>query len=354
MPPTALPDWARWRAPADPMWSVRISEDAMIVEPGRRVLAALDAGELRGLSPLLAAHASSEAGLGVVTLTTTPHVTVAACAAELALLREELTATVAQRFGFATGAAGLHPWSECALPSTLGPLRPRPPTQLAGILGRLDPTCSLRVEVGVADPEAAVRAFDGLRAQLPLLLALSANSPLWRGRYTGLASSRTALRASLGEPGLPRHFASYGEYVETVDALMRGGATDHPGTIGWDLRLQPGRGAVEITVMDAQTRIGDVIGLAALVQCLVRLSVDQGSGVAELIPELVLANRAAAARAGMRATMLDRSGRGGRAMEQLWTVMESCTSVACELDCGRELAHAARTAADAGHLRQRR
>src|SRR4051794_41947728 len=75
MPPTALPAWARWRAPADPMWSVRISEDAMIVEPGRRVLAALDAGELRGLSPLLAAHASSEAGVGGVTLTTTPQVT---------------------------------------------------------------------------------------------------------------------------------------------------------------------------------------------------------------------------------------------------------------------------------------
>src|SRR4051794_41308299 len=120
MPPTALPAWARWRAPADPMWSVRISEDAMIVEPGRRVLAALDAGELRGLSPLLAAHASSEAGLGVVTLTTTPHVTVAAGAAGLSPLREELTATVAQRLGLAPRAGRPPPRAECGVPPPPG------------------------------------------------------------------------------------------------------------------------------------------------------------------------------------------------------------------------------------------
>ena len=74
-------------------------------------------------------------------------------------------------------------------------------------LARREPTFALHVHVAVPDPEDAVRAMNGLRAHLPLLLALSANSPFWQGRETGLASTRTPMFGAFPRVGLPRAFA---------------------------------------------------------------------------------------------------------------------------------------------------
>ena len=75
---------------------------------------------------------------------------------------------------------------------------------------RREPTFALHVHIGVPDPERAIRLVNQLRAHLPMLLGLSANSPLLRGRATGLASNRTILFQGFPRTGLPRRFDSYG------------------------------------------------------------------------------------------------------------------------------------------------
>ena len=109
-----------------------------------------------------------------------------------------------------------------------------------------------------------------------MLLALSANSPFWQGRDTGLASARTPVFSTFPRTGIPRPFASYAEYVEAIDVLVRCEAIPEPTFLWWDARLQPRFGTLEVRVMDAQTRAPDTAALAALVQCIVRLEATEG------------------------------------------------------------------------------
>ncbi len=137
-------------------------------------------------------------------------------------------------------------------------------------LARREPTFALHVHVAVPDERAAVRALDGLREELPLLLALSANSPYWQGRDSGLASARIPVFQAFPRTGTPRAFGTYEAYVEAVDVLIRCDAIPEPTFLWWDARLQPRLGTIEVRIMDAQTRVRDTAALAALVQCLVR------------------------------------------------------------------------------------
>jgi carboxylate-amine ligase len=347
-------DWSQWAPGPLRPWSVRISEDVMVVDPQRGVLAAIGSDLRAAAGPLLASNAAAQFDGSVVTLTTTARDTVAEAAAEVALLRSELATTLATRHGLAGAAAGLHPWSEAPGEPDLLPLRARPMTEVAGILGRFDPLCALRVSVTVPDGPAGVRALDGLRLHVPLLLALAANSPFWRGRYTGLASTRTALRATACQGGLPRGFGSYDCYVATLDALLQAGAIPSAASVEWDVRLRPDLAAVEVTVMDAQTRVAEVAGLVALIQCLVRRYSGDERAATGVIPELILENRSAAAQKGMRAPLIDPAGNfTHRAVDELAMLVDACAPVARELGCSRELASVDRSATDPGHARQR-
>src|SRR5690606_31165045 len=120
---------------------------------------------------------------------------------------------------------------------------------------------ALHVHVGLPDAETAIGVCDRMRVHLPLLLALSANSPYWQGRDTGLASARTPLFQAFPRVGIPRPFGRYGKYVEAVDLLVRTGAIPDRSYLWWDIRPHPGIGTVEIRVMDAQSRARDAAPL---------------------------------------------------------------------------------------------
>ena len=338
-PTLALPEWATWRPPESARpWSVRLSEDVMLVDPDRHVLAGLH---------------DDAAMACVLQLTTSWHATVAGAAAEAGLLRGELLTSLWTRHGLKAIATGVHPWSECPTPAP-GGVRPRKATEFSGILGRLDPTCGLRIDVAVPSADIAVLALDGLRPHLPLLLALSANSPFWRGRYAGLASTRTLLRSTLPSIGPPRSFGSFRAYVEILDSMMRSRIIPSASAVHWDACLRPDLGAVSVSVMDAQARVDDLAGLIALVQCLVRL--HAGGHVAQIpvIPEILNENRLDAARKGMRAELIDPGGHFRQpASAELSMLVDACAPVARVLDCSRELPHVLETAADPGHARQR-
>jgi glutamate---cysteine ligase / carboxylate-amine ligase len=146
-----------------------------------------------------------------------------------------------------------------------------------------------------------------MRLHLPVLLALSGNSPFWQGRDSGLASARTPAFQTFPRTGPPRWFRSYAEYVEAVDVLVRCDAIPEPTFLWWDVRLQPAFGTLEVRIMDAQTRVEDTAVLAALVQCLVRMEATAApvEPTAADAPEVVAENRFIAARDGMSAALID-------------------------------------------------
>ena len=231
---------------------------------------------------------------------------VGAAIAELAGLRSALAATL-ESLGLRAAVCGTHPFAQWHEIEVSGSARYRTIYDSMRELARREPTFALHVHVAVPDAESALRALCGLRVHVPLLLALAANSPFWQGRDTGLAAARVPVFGTFPRVGIPRGFASYAEYVEAVDMLLRCDAFPEPTFLWWDVRLQPRFGTVEVRIMDAQTRIADNAALAALVQCAVRLEATEGYADAALAarPEVLDENRFIAARDGMRAELLD-------------------------------------------------
>ena len=195
-----------------------------------------------------------------------------------------------------------------------------------------------------------------MRGHLPLLLALSANSPFWQGRDTGLASARTPLFQAFPRVGIPRAVQrATRDYVSAVDLLIRCGAFPEPTFLWWDVRPQPRFGTVEVRIMDAQTTVGETAALAALVQCIARLEVEQGYlPPAQLdAVEALDENRFLAARDGVAAELIDvDSERRIPVAELLDPLLASCVSHARALGCKRELEQVRALAAEPGAARQ--
>lgn len=170
----------------------------------------------------------------------------------------------------------------------------------------------LHVHVGVDSVDKCMYVFNAIREELPLLLALSANSPFWQGGTTGLQSSRIKVFDSFPRSGMPPAFP--GGWDE-LDALLSRGATsglipDHT-YVWWDVRPHPDFGTIEIRICDAQSRLRDTAALAALVQALVAWHGDRfdaGVPAATPAPQLLIEeNRWSAARYGLDGEMIDLS-----------------------------------------------
>ena len=147
-------------------------------------------------------------------------------------------------------------------------------------LVRRTPTCALHVHVGMPDPATAIAAFNGVRAFLPLLQGLAAHSPFWHGLDSGFASARAQLFRGFPRAVIPPAFEDYGAYEAYVEDWLRAGDVPDYTYLWWDLRPHPRLGTVELRAMDAQSRLGAVAGLAALVHGLA-LAYAHGNGPPE-------------------------------------------------------------------------
>jgi carboxylate-amine ligase len=350
-----LPEWATWRPNPDlDPWTVGLEEEVMLLErDGSPAWRAEDV--LSALPSELATHTRGETHGLALELATDPHATVGEAATQLRHLRAWLAATV-RGLGLRAAVAGTHPLVRAEDVQVSPGARYQYLHSSLRELARREPTFALHVHVAVPDPELAVRAFNGMRAHIPVLLALAANSPFTRGRDSGLASARTPVFQAFPRTGIPREFASYADYAEAVDVLMRCGAIPEPTFIWWDVRLQPRLGTLEVRVMDAQTRIRDTAALAALVQCLVRVEALNGMAEDALVhaDEVLDENRFLAARDGIEAQLLDpQRDRRVPASGRLATLVDACWPHARALGCERELGLLAHLAGDPGAVRQR-
>ena len=344
------PNWARWR-PSTP-FTVGIEEEVMMLRPGDWSLAQEIDAVLPEVPSDIEAHMTAETHKAAIELATDPHQTVGAAIEQLAGLRSGLE-DVLEGQGLRAAAAGTHPstvWHETVVSSgsryqfVYGSMRE---------LARREPTFALHVHVGVAEAEDAILLHRRLRAHLPLLLALSVNSPFWQGRDTGLSSARTPLFQAFPRVGIPRGFRSYADYVEAVDLLVRCGAIPEPTFLWWDARPQPRFGTVEVRIMDVQSSVDETAALVALVQCIARREVLEKEAIRPVghSPEVLVENRFLAARDGMDARLIDPAReRRVPARAQLEELLEICAPHAEALGCAAELEGirplSARTGAD--------
>jgi hypothetical protein len=187
-----VPAWARWPDPDRPAWTLGVEEEVMLLDAETLALAPAIEEVLGALPQRLRERVTSETHSSAVELATSVHASVDAATKELARLRSELS-TALEGLGLRAASAGTHPtatWQDVAVSPAQ---RHREVEGAMRALARREPTFALHVHVGVPTPAAAIGAFNQLRAHLPLLLALSGNSPFWQGRDTGLASARTPL-----------------------------------------------------------------------------------------------------------------------------------------------------------------
>jgi carboxylate-amine ligase len=170
-------------------------------------------------------------------------------------------------------------------------------------------TFALQVHVGVQGPDRAVKACDRLRPVLPLLLAISANSPFIDGRDSGLHSGRTqTFTKSFPRCGIPDVYGSWQSWEEYVALLLRTNSIVEFTQLWWSVRPHHSYGTIEVRICDAQTTGPEADGLAELIVACVAQAlreIDAGEPYRHLPRHLIEENMWRAIRYGQDGKLLD-------------------------------------------------
>lgn len=276
----------------------------------------------------------------VLEIATSPCTDISAAGAELVSLRA-LARDRALSRGLAIGAAGTHPFARWEDQRVVSDDRYRGLVRSLGFVARQELVFGMHVHVGMADPEETIHVANGLRPYVPLLIALSANSPLWRGELTGLMSSRVPIFRAFPRVGLPPRFKDWGDFERRVETMTESGMIGDYTYLWYDVRPHPRLGTIEIRAMDSQTRVEHTIALGALVVSLVKLLIEeflQGGEPLDQHWEILDENRWIAARHGLEARLFDHASselRGVRGLTE--ALLERLAPHARELGCEEEL-----------------
>jgi carboxylate-amine ligase len=165
---------------------------------------------------------------------------------------------------------------------------------------------AMHTHVDIPSRHEAVLVSNHLRPWLPLLIALSGNSPFWMERDTGYSSWRTVIKSHGPADGPPPFFQDQSEFEETVRALQGIGVIDKPQDVLWDVRPSGHLPTIEIRAMDVLPTAWESAALAGIVRALVTQGIDsvRHGHLGPIVPQNVL--RAAcwqAARYGVSATV---------------------------------------------------
>jgi len=246
----------------------------------------------------------------VLEIATDPCSGVGEAAEQLRALRATVRSTAAGK-GLAIGSAGTHPfamWEDQRIVA-----RPRYRDLISDLrfVARQELLFGIHVHVGIDDPEKAIHVANGMRVHVPLLLALSANSPFWRGDASGLASTRTPIFRAFPRVGIPPTYAGWDDYARRIEFMVGARVIEDYTYLWYDVRPHPRLGTVEVRCMDSQTRVEHTIALAALVQAMVRELAehfDAGSELSEYPYEMLDENKWLAARHGLDGQLVDLPG----------------------------------------------
>src|SRR5919202_2191861 len=195
-------------------------------------------------------------------------------------LRQRLFALAASR-GVALGATGTHPWSDYRDQPNIDTEHYHRVVDGLQYVARRNNTFSIHVHVGVHDPDRAVRVCDRLRPVLPLLLAISANSPYVDARDAGLHSARSqTFTKSFPRCGIPDAFGSWQAYREYIELIVRMNSIVEYTQVWWSIRPHFTFGTVEVRICDAQSTAQEAEALAELITaCVAQAARDEDERV---------------------------------------------------------------------------
>jgi carboxylate-amine ligase len=222
--------------------------------------------------------------------------------------RRRLCALVGEQ-SVALAATGTHPWADYREQSIIETEHYKRVEEGLKYVAWRNNTFSLHVHVGVRDIDRAVRVCDRLRPVLPLLLAVSANSPYLDGRDSGLASARTqSFTRNFPRCGVPDPFGGWSAYREYIELLLRTRSIVEFTQVWWSVRPHFAFGTVEVRICDVQSTAAESEALAALiVACVAQAArdVDEHVPYVDPAPRLIEENMWRAIRYGQDGKMID-------------------------------------------------
>lgn len=322
--PSLEPDLHDHRFGSSPPLSLGVEEELLLVDERRR----LDPASERVLDEVSgpAAHRiTSEIFADQIELKT------GIClGAEEALgeLREARRAI--REAGFGLLGSGLHPADEAERANLVAKPRYEVVRKDLGDLLRTPP-CGLHVHVGMPDAETAVRIANAFRLYLPVLQALSANSPFRGGVDSGHASARTQVVRSYPRFQVPRFFRDYEDFCRVADQLIAAAGVEDYTYIWWDVRPHPKLGTVEVRAVDVQTDAAGSTAIAALIQAIAAKELERPTD-ARLYRETLEESYFQAASHGLEAKILFDAEAPEPAREVGWRVLDAVRPCARDLD----------------------
>ncbi|HEY0391523.1 MAG TPA: YbdK family carboxylate-amine ligase [Solirubrobacterales bacterium] len=313
---------------SSPALSLGVEEELLVVD-GQRQLIAVSELILDSVAAPFAKRVSSEIFAEQIELKT------GICHdADEVLADLDRTRLAIHEAGFELLACGLHPSAEEGDAKLVAKPRYEVVRRDFGDILRTPP-CGLHVHIGMPDPETAVRIANAFRLYLPVLQALSANSPFREGVDSGNASSRSSVVRSYPRFQLPRQFRDYEEFCQVADQLIAAAGVDDYTYIWWDIRPHPELGTVEVRAVDVQTAAATSSAIAALIQAIAAKELDRPSAP-DLYRETLEESYFQAASHGLEANILFDRDVPEPAREVGGRVLESVRPYAREL--GSEVA----------------
>jgi carboxylate-amine ligase len=288
-------------------FSLGVEEELMILDAeSHEQVAAVDR-ILRGVEGSdLPGHLKTELFASVFEINTNVCETVGEVEDALPALRRA-AAEAAAAEGLAIAAAATHPFSRPEVQAIVKEERYVTFVGYGGISVRRQGVQGLHVHVAMPSAEECWRCLDGIAPWLPVVLALSANSPWFAGELTGMASNRAPILAELPRAGTPPDFGSYAAWEQWVERLVGLGVMEDYTRIWWDVRPHPAFGTLEIRVPDQPTDVRRSAAFAALVQAMCATALDGGLGGVTPRADHVQ-NRWSAARFGPRGDLIHPTG----------------------------------------------
>jgi carboxylate-amine ligase len=178
--------------------------------------------------------------------------------------------------GLTLGAMGTHPWANYLDQRIIDTPHYNRLRQELGWVAQRNNTWSLHLHMGIRGADRAIAVCDWLRELLPLLLAVSANSPFLDRRDSGLHSVRSEIfTRTFPRCGVPSQFFDWDSYARFVETLQRAGSVVESTQLWWSVRPHHNFGTVEVRICDAQTRGEESFALAGLIAaCIAQAALD--------------------------------------------------------------------------------
>lgn len=243
----------------------------------------------------------------VLEIATKPCANTREAGVQLRALRAQVARTAAAH-DLLIGSAGTHPFAMWEDQRIVARPRYRDLISALRFVARQELIFGLHVHVAVDDPDKAIHVANGMRVHVPVLQALSCNSPFWRADRSGLMSTRVPIFRAFPRVGIPPAYDDWDHYCREIDFMVRSGVMEDYTYLWYDVRPHARFGTVEIRACDAQTRVEHTLALAALIQAMVKELAEHHDAGKQLTPypwQMLDENKWLASRHGLDGELVD-------------------------------------------------